>query len=325
MNGRTTRLLLILAALLVPAALPAGGRNEAPSPDRGTDRQATSAAVPAVELVATTSIVGDVVRNVAGDLASLTVLIPPGQNPHSFEPKPSSMRAVEQADVVFTNGFDLEEALLTDVEAIARGPVVPLSRGVEPRELESREHDHGVDPHVWMDPKNVLIWVTNVVEALADADPEHETIYRSNGETYSAQLRELDSTIREMVSQIPPENRVLVLGHDSFSYFATAYGFTIAGSIVPPAGGGGEPSAREVADLVETMKSSGVTTIFVEYGASRSLQGLARQVAQEVDTSVSLVETRSASLGAAGEPGDTYLSMMLYNARQVVSGLIRTP
>ncbi|MFP4115274.1 MAG: metal ABC transporter substrate-binding protein [Spirochaetales bacterium] len=280
-----------------------------------------------LSLVATTSIVGDVLANVAGDAADLTILMERGQNPHAYEPSPSALRSVEAAHLVFVNGFDLEEALLGSIADVASGPIVPVSAGIEP--LDHDDHDdhdeahdhHGRDPHVWMDPNNVVIWVDNMVRVLAQADPANADVYRENGEQYAGALREVDRSIREQVSRIPPSNRKLVVDHKTFSYFADEYDMDVVGAVVPGTSDRDEPSAQEVARLVEVIRTEDIAAILVGRTASRGMQRLAEAVAQEAGRPIEIVPTLTGSLATRGEPGDTYIGLLEYNVDQILSAI----
>lgn len=341
--------LLVLLLLAVPLLVWAGGSAESAADDAHVeeddhDEAHEDQALPEVgrlvdegerlNLVASTTIVGDALRNVAGDAADVTVLMNVGQNPHSYEPEPSDLRTLERADLVFTNGFGLEKDLLDDVDRMAGGPVVPVSAGIEPLEgdedhgedddhdeEQDDDHDHAVDPHVWMDPNNIVVWVDNMERVLAGADPANAATYEANAEAYREELRELDRFIRGEVDSIPPSDRTLVLDHESFSYFADEYGFETIGTIVPGTSDRAEPSAQEVARLVEVIREEDVRAIFVGRTASRAMQRLAQTVADEVGRPVEIVPTLTGSLSATGERGDTYLDFVRYNMEQILTGL----
>lgn len=285
-------------------------------------------------VVASTNLLGDVLANVAGDAADVTVLMELGQNPHSYEPTPSALRIIERAHVIFTNGLELEENLLDDLDSLAGGYVVEASAGIEPLEPaehheeehddhdDDQGHDHGTgDPHVWMDPNNAIVWVENIIHVLSAADPANADLYQSNGQEYIHELEEIDEWIREEVALIAMERRKLVVDHELFTYFADEYGFETVGAVVPATTDTAEPSARDIARLVETIKAEGVDAIFVSRTASRALAKLANTVAEEVGRDVAIIPTLTGSLAPAGEPGDTYLGFLRYNMGQIMTGL----
>ncbi len=290
-----------------------------------------------LQIVATTSIVGDVVRAVAGDAIDLTVMIGLGQNPHSYQPTPSAIRAAEDAHIAFTNGLELEENLLDDLESVSTGYIVPVSAGIEPiaggddhdedhdHEAEGEDHDDHVhaagDPHVWTDPNNAIIWVENIVEALSEADPANADGYQSRGDAYISELEEIDIFIRQAIREVPRSRRKIVVDHQAFNYFAEEYGLEVVGAIIPSTTDTTDPSARDVANVVDVIRAEDVRVIFVGRTASRGLSQLAEAVAQEVGESVRIVPTLTGSLAPAGETGDTYLGFLRYNAEQIVAGL----
>jgi ABC-type Zn uptake system ZnuABC Zn-binding protein ZnuA len=305
-----------------------------------------------LRVVATTSIVGDVVRNVAGDAADVTVLMAVGQNPHGYTPTPRAIAEIERADLVIVNGFDLEENLVDVVETTARGYVVEASERITPlgssddhgHEVEAdddhgdhddydhegegdddhADHDHvhaAGDPHVWFDPNNVLSWVDTIEDALSDADPERAPVFAANAEAYRSRLRDLDRMIRRDVETIPTERRKLVLDHASLDYFAFRYGFETIGAVIPATTDQAEPSAREVARLVEQIREEAVPAVFVGGTASRGMRNMVEAVAAEVGRDVRIGTLLTGSLAPSGQPGDTYIGFMEYNVSQIVENL----
>lgn len=291
-----------------------------------------------LRVVATTSIVGDVVENVAGETAEVRVLMEAGQNPHSYEPTPREIALIEEAQIVFVNGLDLEEQLMEILEGIGVGEVVPVSVGIEvlyPEEdhdddhddhdeADDDDHDHDEgDPHFWFDPTNVIVWAENIARALGAADPSNRDRYQENAGAYIARLEAIDREIRAGVSEIPTDRRKLVVDHTALSYFADEYGFEVIGAVIPATTDQAEPSARAIAELVELVRAENVPAIFVGGTASRGLRNLVETVAEEVGRQVAVVELLTGSLAAPGEPGDTYLDYIRYNAEAITGALSR--
>ncbi len=318
-----------------PFLLDASGRHEQPlaSGEAGIPEiePVELAAGERLSVIASTSIVGDVVANVGGEAIDLAVLIGFGQDPHSYEPTPRALKAVEGAHLVFVNGLYLEEGLMEAIESLASVPVIAVSSGIEPLELEThygresigRAHDihKGGDPHFWMDPNNVIVWVENIAHVLVKADPKRRGIYEANAESYIAKLRELDTEIRKRIESVPESRRKLVVDHHILGYFAQRYGFEAVGSLLPSLSTSSEASAGETAKLVELLREQEVTTIFVGSTAGQGLQRLADAVAGELGRDVSILPLMSGSLAPPGQRGDTYLDYMEYNVSQIVSGL----
>lgn len=274
-----------------------------------------------LKVVASTTIVGDVVNQVGGDLIDLTVLYPPGTDPHTFEPRPRDIAAISDADVVVIHGLELEETLESTLDANVNGLLLHAADGVETIALESGEHadEHaheGSDPHTWTDPNNVIVWTRNIASALSEADPVNAAIYQSNAEAYINELRELDAWIRAQVESIPPEKRKLVTDHASFGYFADEYGFDQVGLVVASLSTNAAPSAKELAELTDAIREHKVPAIFVGTTVNPTLS---EQVAG--DTGAQIVFVYTGSLSEPGGKADSYLAFMKYNVMAIVEAL----
>jgi ABC-type Zn uptake system ZnuABC Zn-binding protein ZnuA len=276
-----------------------------------------------LRVVATTNILGDVVANVGGDAIDLTVLIGLGQDPHTYQAVAGDLAAIEDAHVVFVVGLNLEESLIDTIDNTASGPVVPVSAGIELIAFAGgHEHEAAAyDPHFWMDPNNVIVWAENIADVLSAADPANADAYAANAAAYIDELETLDAYIRQEVARIPEANRKLVTDHLAFGYFADEYGFEMIGTVVPGATTTAEPSAGDMADLVEQIKAEGVKAIFVGTSSSERLEQLARLIAEEAGTEVEVLALYTGSLDEPGTPGATYLGMMRYNIDRMVEGL----
>lgn len=276
---------------------------------------AATATAAQVAVVATTSIVGDVVRQVGGDRVAVVVLFPLGTDPHTFEPTPRDLVLLTRADVVFANGAGLEETLASILETPEiRSKVVSVSDGIELRTLED-EHG-GADPHVWFDPTNIIAWTHRIRDALTALDPAGAPDYAARADAYEASLLDLDAWIQDQVATIPPERRVLVTDHWVLGYFAALYGFREAGAIVPGFSTLAEPSARDLAALEDQLRALRIPAVFVSPGFN---PGLAARLAQ--DTGVRIVVLFHGSLSEPGGPAPDYLAMMRENVRRIVEAL----
>ena len=266
-----------------------------------------------LKVIATTSIVADVVKNVGGDKIALTVLLPVGTDPHTFNPAPADLAAVADAHVVFANGMGLEEFLDEMIKnAGGEASVVYVSYGVKPRQLGEGE----ADPHTWTTPTNVMMFVRNIELTLSLLDPANAGAYKANAEVYQAQLAELDAWVKEQIETIPPENRKLVTDHTTFGYYADRYGLKQVGAVIPAVSTGTEPSAKELAELESTIEKYDVKAVFV--GASVN-PSLSERVAN--DTGVKLVTLYTGSLGTKGSGAETYLDYIRYNTEAIVEAL----
>lgn len=267
--------------------------------------------------VATTSIVGDVVKAIGGEEVSLVVLFPPGTDPHTFEPTPRDLRALHAADVAFINGAGLEEGLAPILASPElRGKVVDLSAGLPLRALDGND-DHGeVDPHVWFDPLLVAEWTRTIEMVLGALDPDRQDTFAARAAAYRSELASLDGWIQAQVALLPAERRVLVTDHRVLGYFAARYGFAEAGAIVSGFSTLAEPSARDMAALTDRIHALGVPAVFV---SAEFNPDLATQLAR--DTGTQVVVLFHGSLSAPDGPAPDYLSFMRENVRRIVEAL----
>ncbi len=285
-----------------------------------------------LQVVATTTFVGDVVAEVGGEAIDLTVMLAPGANPHAYEPTPQDIVAVNEADVVFANGLDLEE-FLDDLIANAGDEVelVHVSEGIALRYFDdAHEHDEeeeemheeeshgheGADPHVWFDPNNVIVWTENIETTLTRLDPDNASTYQANADAYRAELKALDAWVREQVEQIPAENRKLVTDHTSFGYFADVYGFEQIGAVIDAPTTEAEPSGQQLAQLQDAIREYDVKAIFVGMDFDPTLS---ERLAE--DTGVQLVPLYFGSLTPPGGEADTYLDFIRYDVEAIVEAL----
>jgi len=278
-----------------------------------------------LKVVATVAPVGALAAEVGGDHIELRTLVSAGADPHSYEISSKDRRALSDADVILRNGLGLDRfldsALADDSEK-----VVTVTAGVRLRvpnedsdnHTEDDGHDHGdVDPHVWQDVDNAKVMVANIAAALAEADPDHAADYRANADAYAARLDEVDAEVRDLIASIPAENRKVVVNHDAFGYFTDRYGLEVVGTVIPGLSSTAEPSAREIAELQETIRREGVKAIFAEQAIEPRV---ARRIAE--DTGVRIVDDLYGdSLGPEGSGAETVDGMLLTNARKFAEAL----
>jgi len=183
---------------------------------------------------------------------------------------------------------------------------------------EGGEHaDEGVDPHMWFDPNNVIVYVENIRDGLKQVDPDGAATYDANAASYIEQLRELDAEIEQQLAAIPAERRKLVTNHDTFGYFARRYDFEVVGTVFEGVSTEEEPSPQQVAELVERIRAAGVPAIFAESTVNARL---AEQIADEAGVQV-VTDLYTDALGEPGSEGDTYLKMMRFDVAQFVAAL----
>ncbi len=276
-------------------------------------------------VVATFSILGDLVKNVAGDRADVLVLVGPDGDAHSYEPAPGDSRALAEADLIFENGLEFE-SWLDDLytSSGSQAARVAVSDGITPLEAGEHaeaadEHGHGeFDPHLWQSVPNAIQMVRNIAAALAAADPANADAYRANADAYLAQLDELQRYIENQVASLPAGRRKLVTNHDTFAYFAQAYGFTIVGDALGAISTeGGEPSAAQMAQLADLIRAEGVPALFAEnVEGSQVIERLAQETGVKIGPPL-----YTDALGRPGTSGDTYLRLMRYNVDSIVGAL----
>jgi len=276
-----------------------------------------------LKIAATTSILADVVRQVAGEYADVSSIVPVGQNEHEYQPAPRDIAAVSDADLVFEVGLGLEEFMATIIENASEGTkIVTVSDGITTRDFQgvagdthADEHTTG-DPHVWLDPVNVIIWVQNIQAALSEADPAHAAQYEVNSQAYIDSLTRLDAWIVEQVANVPPANRKIVTDHMLFGYFAEKYGFEVIGAVIPSYSSAAQSSAQEMAALEDAIRSYGVRVILVGNNVNPAL---ASRIAQ--DTGIQLVSFYTGSLSEPDGPAGTYIDYMRYNVTTIMNAL----
>ncbi|MBM4411457.1 MAG: zinc ABC transporter substrate-binding protein [Chloroflexi bacterium] len=266
-----------------------------------------------LRVVATIAPAGALAQAVAGDVVRLDVLVRAGDDPHEFELKAADARSVARAQVVLRNGLGVD-AFLDKALKGSKANVITLTDGLK---LRLEDGVASADPHVWHDPRNDIAMVDTIVKALSAADPEHAATFEANGRAYQERLRAVDREVQTIIDTIPAANRKMVTDHEAFGYFADRYGLTVVGSVIPGASTSVEPSAAEIARLMETIRRERVRAIFTESSIDPKI---ARRVAEE--TNVKIVDDlHGDSLGAPGSGADTIDGMLLSNARKIAEAL----
>ena len=263
-------------------------------------------------VLATTTFLADIAQNVAGDRVTVESLLPVGADPHSYQPTPRDVARLADSKLLIINGADYEHFLETLLgNAGGERTVIEGSTGVNPR-IDA----NGTDPHMWLDPNNVILYVENIRKGLTQYDPAGASLYQANADAYTARLKDLDAWITGQVSQIPQEKRLLVTNHEALGYFAERYGFTVVGTVIESFSSVASPSAGQMADLINQIKSSGAPAIFLDTSDNEML---AQQIADE--TGVRVVTDLHLESLTDGDPAGTYIDMMKYNVTQIVDAL----
>jgi ABC-type Zn uptake system ZnuABC Zn-binding protein ZnuA len=298
----------VAALLLLAAAVAAAGCGD-------SDSQAGTGSSEAA-VVATTTIAADLVRNVGGDRVHVDSLVPAGADPHGHEPRPSEAVAISEAELVVKSGGDLDE-WLDDLIESAGGEATEVTLLDSVETIEGQAHNEDIDPHWWQDPRNAILAVETIRDALIEADPDGRGAYERNARAYTSELRALDHEIERCMQRVPPEKRKLVTTHDALGYFAERYDVEVIGSVIPSLSTQAQPSAGDVDALVEQIEDEGVEAIFPEAAVSQRLE---RAISRESGAEVG-AELWTDSLGGDESGAETYLEAMRANAGALAEGM----
>ena len=266
--------------------------------------------------VATFSILGDFARNVGGERVELATLVGPNGDVHVFAPTPGDVKTIAAADIVFANGLGLEGWIDRLIAASAtRALVVVASRGITPRS-GTRAQDRGAsDPHAWQSVANAKLYVGNIRDGLIAIDAAEKKIFEANANTYLAKLDALDGEIRAAIEAIPSARRKVITAHSAFGYFGDAYGI----EFIAPEGLSteAEPSARDIAKLIEQIRRENVPALFLENVAdSRLLQRIGAETGVRIGGRL-----YSDALSPPDGPAASYIEMMRSNLRELTRAL----
>jgi ABC-type Zn uptake system ZnuABC Zn-binding protein ZnuA len=293
-DRRMRRLVLLIAVSLAAAAC-------------GTDNGAAGSGAAHLRVVATTTQVADLARNVAGDRAEVTQLLAPNTDPHEYEVRPGDVKAVSEADLVLSSGGEVDAWLADAVSAagVDTENVVEVGNGFV-----------SDDPHWWQDPRRAEQGVQTIRDALVRADKGGAATYRANAGRYRARLKRLDASVRACMDKVPANQRLLVTSHDALGYYARRYGIQVVGAVIPALTTAAQPSAGDVAKLVATIQRTGVRTIFAESSVNPKVEAaIARQTRARIGRAL-----WADSLGPKGSSGATYIGSIAANTQSLVDG-----
>ena len=269
-----------------------------------------------VPVVASFSILADLVEKVGGPRLAVTSLIPRATDPHVFQPSPQDARKVQAAQLIFVNGLGLEgsvERLITSTGQSKKRVV--LGSKVKPLRLIENGQDQGLDPHVWHDVANVRLYVETIRDALIKTDPQGRETYTTRSTAYLAELDALESEIRQAIAALPPTHRVLVTNHDAFGYFARAYGI----EFLAPQGVSTEtePSARDMARVIKQIRDRKIPAVFLEnITDSRLMDRISKETGAKIGDKLF-----TDSLSVENGPAPTYIDMMRANLASILKAL----
>jgi len=286
-----------------------------------------------VKVVATTTQVADFVREVGGEAVEVIQILQPNSDPHDYEPRPSDVEAVADAELVFVSGRGLDdwaEELVSDsggdAQIVNLGAMGPIRLAGEGHEHEEGEHSGEVghehedeselDPHWWHDPRNVEAAVPGIENSLVVADSSRKAEFIRNADAYVAEVKALDAGIAKCIDSVPASERKLVTDHDAFGYFANRYGIEVVGAVIPSQTTQAQASAKDLSELAKTIEAENVKAVFPESSLSADVvEAIADQTGASADYTL-----YGDSLGPGGSSGDTYLHMEEANADAVVRG-----
>jgi manganese/iron transport system substrate-binding protein len=265
------------------------------------EEEAAEGETPRMNVVVSLDLFADFARQVGGDRVDVFALIPAGADPHTYEPTPSRVTKLAKADLVIVNGLGLEAALEDVIKenTPSSATLVELAEGLPVIDK---------NPHLWLDVQNAVAYVERIRDALVEIDLADAETYRANADSYLAELQTLDEEVAADIDSIPPDRRKLVTFHDAFPYLAQRYGLEVVGVVV--ASPGKEPSAKDVANLVDAIAAEDVPAVFKEpQFNARILELAADDVGVEICTLYS---------GALDKKVNTYVKLMRFNAKELV-------
>jgi zinc/manganese transport system substrate-binding protein len=278
-------------------------------------------AKPPLKVIASFSILADLVKNVGGDRVELAALVGANGNAHVYAPSPADAKKVADARIVFVNGLGFEGWLDRLVKASGtKAAIVVASTGIKPRERgadSDHDHDHGrADPHAWQSVANAKIYVANIRDALIAADPAGKAAYAANAAAYLAKLDALEREVREVIAKVPAERRRVITSHNAFGYFADAYGvvFTAPQGVSTES----EASAKDVAAIIAQIRKQKISAVFLENVTDPRL---VRQIAGETGAKIGGTLYSDALTDDKGD-ATTYIELIRHNLKQLASALV---
>jgi ABC-type Zn uptake system ZnuABC Zn-binding protein ZnuA len=296
------RYLAPILLLLVSACGGGGPATGSPGPDGN------------LVVVTTSTVFADLVRNVGGDRVTVTSLVPAGADVHTYQAKPHDLRAVAASSLAILNGLGLDDWLEETISAASADlPIVRLAVDLPGVELLPGERPGTQNPHLWLDVSYARLYAARIRDSLAAADPEGAATYEAEAAAFDARLADLDAWVRTQVETIPAMDRQFVTFHDALPYFARAYGLTVVGVAVDAPGQ--DPSAGDIAALMDAIRDAGVKAIFSE---DQFPTTLVDQIARETGATVE-AGLFTDSLG--GDPITSYEALIRWDVMQIVAAL----
>lgn len=267
-----------------------------------------------INIVATASMIADMVENIAGDVAVVKSIVPIGGDPHTYDPTPSSAILASKADIAFVNGLTFEGWLQELIEnSGTKAKVITVTKGINP--IASEKYQNATDPHAWMAANLGVQYILNIKNALVDYAPEYSELFEANYSNYKKELEELDAYIEQKIQSIPKEKRILITSHDAFQYYGRRYGIQLESILGVSTDADAQTS--DIKNLNEVIQNTQVPAVFVE---STINPKHLKQIAKDNNIRIG-GKLYSDSLGDKKSPASTYLKMLRSNTDVIVSGL----
>ena len=273
-----------------------------------------------LNVVVTNSILADMTKNIAGDQINLHSIVPIGQDPHEYEPLPEDIAKASDADLIFYNGINLENAwfskMVKNAQKVENQDYFAASDGVEVIYLEGQSAKGKEDPHAWLSLENGIIYAQNIAKQLMVKDPKNKDVYQQNLDTYTQELAALDAKAKSSFAAIPADKKLIVTSEGCFKYFSKAY--DIPSAYIWEINTEEEGTPQQTRDLVQKLKAGPTpAALFVESSVDdRPMKTISRETGIKIYTKIF-----TDSIAKKGEAGDSYLAMMKWNLEKIAEGL----
>ncbi|WP_204770309.1 metal ABC transporter solute-binding protein, Zn/Mn family [Leuconostoc rapi] len=277
-----------------------------------------------LHVVATNSIIGNMVEEVAGDKVDLYTIVPRGTDPHEYEPRPQDVSTTQEADVLFHNGLNLEtggsgwfKKMYQNAGKKNNKEVYSVSTGVVAKHLTDAGKEDELDPHAWLDIQNGIKYVKNIEKVLIDKDPDNGDTYKKNAQAYIEKLTDLDKSAKTKFNDIPENKKVLVTSEGAFKYFSAAYG--VKPAFIWEINTESQGTPEQMKQVLAKIRASEVKSLFLESSVSPKAM---EKVSKETGLSI-YSKIYTDSLAKKGTDGDTYYSMMKWNLDKIAEGMAK--
>ena len=273
-----------------------------------------------LNVVVTNSILADMTKNIAGDQINLHSIVPIGQDPHEYEPLPEDIAKASDADLIFYNGINLENAwfskMVKNAQKVANQDYFAASDGVEVIYLEGQSAKGKEDPHAWLSLENGIIYAQNIAKQLMVKDPKNKKVYQQNVAAYTQELAALDAKAKSSFAAIPADKKLIVTSEGCFKYFSKAY--DIPSAYIWEINTEEEGTPQQTRDLVQKLKAGPTpAALFVESSVDdRPMKTISRETGIKIYAKIF-----TDSIANKGEDGDSYLAMMKWNLEKISEGL----